>query len=320
MTDRNAIDGMLRSWFTEDAVRTAPTRLAATVAEATRGRRQQPGWLAWLTGDRISAGGGSRRRTGALLLAVTLLAGTLLALVAGGFLAAGGSPVTPPSSRIYTSATPWSFDQPPDVCTARTGTILPDGPLPRVGPPAIEHPRNGMIAGSSDPGRPGNGRGHHHPPARRVVDLREADGPRTAAGWPSGGVAIQGRANRRVATSTSCRRTGRTSRTSPAIRAMTRRSTWRGHRTRSGWPSRDGWTWERTAWEGSRSMPWRSVPTARSSTPADSGRAMRRQSSRWAGAAAAPSRGPTTRRMTQIWGCSSCDRARANRMRSTSAA
>ena len=32
MTDQHAIDGMLRSWFAEDAVRTAPAHLAATVA------------------------------------------------------------------------------------------------------------------------------------------------------------------------------------------------------------------------------------------------------------------------------------------------
>ena len=170
MNDQTPIDGLLRAWFAEDAAPTAPAHLAARVAGATQSRRQQPTWLARLTGGSVVVGTRSRRRMGGLTFVVALLAATAVTVTAGAMLWVGGSrspasvaqvypsatplssdkpvdgsPTPAPSSRIYTSSAPWEFYQPTDVCGAGTGGKLPPGPLPQVGPPSIAHPHNGMI-------------------------------------------------------------------------------------------------------------------------------------------------------------------------------
>jgi len=157
MTDQDSMDRLLRTWFAGEAAAMVPAHVLATVADATRGRGQQPGWLAWLTGARIRAGGGSHRRSGGLLLAFAFVTGILLALFAGGILSVGGYPVPAPFSHIYTSATPWSFGQPADICAETAAEAPAFGPLPRVGPPAIEHPGNGMIQAGDILIQPGTG-------------------------------------------------------------------------------------------------------------------------------------------------------------------
>src|SRR5450756_1844640 len=74
MTSHDDFEDNLNCWLEADAAPGAPVGLAEAVVEATRGRRQDPRWLAALRGDRRGRGvrGLGVARTGPTALATTV--------------------------------------------------------------------------------------------------------------------------------------------------------------------------------------------------------------------------------------------------------
>jgi Tol biopolymer transport system component len=85
MTHHDDLDRDLVTWFSDDAARRMPAGLLDAIEAATRGRRQQPGWLVTLRGESMGAGllGITRIRRLSLVVAVAVLAVLLAIVIAG---------------------------------------------------------------------------------------------------------------------------------------------------------------------------------------------------------------------------------------------
>jgi hypothetical protein len=140
VTELDDLHPTVSRWFDEEAGDRAPADLLEAVLEETRGLGQHPAWLATVIG--YSMRGSARLATGpGRVLAATVFAGLVLAVGAASFLSAGTSP-----SLDRPLQAPASLVVEGPECPADGLPEPSPGPLPEIGDPPIERPRNGLLA------------------------------------------------------------------------------------------------------------------------------------------------------------------------------